>query len=193
MDPQRDDLLVVRAVEDADPAPLGSVLGDAPQEGVVELLGRRLLERDDLHALRVDARHDVLDRRVLAGRVHRLEDDQQRVGVARPQQLLRVLSCSMPSARTRLAAASSFFAERRSNSSPPAQLVSRPARLARVPGATRSVVDDVPAALARAPPSRRPLLTPARLHHPAEHDLSELGEDEVAGDGDEACAATGRR
>ena len=35
----------------------------------------------DLAALRVDARHDVLDRAVLAGGVHRLEDDQDGVAV----------------------------------------------------------------------------------------------------------------
>ena len=56
---------------------------------MIELLRRGRLERDDLHALRVDTRHDVLDHRVLARRVHRLEDDEQRVPVARPQQLLR--------------------------------------------------------------------------------------------------------
>jgi hypothetical protein len=54
-----------------------------------ELLGGRALERDDVAALRVDARHHVFDRAVLAGRVERLQDHEQRVGVARVQQLLR--------------------------------------------------------------------------------------------------------
>ena len=38
MHAQRDHLLVVRAVEDADPSARGQRLGDAPQEVVVELL-----------------------------------------------------------------------------------------------------------------------------------------------------------
>ena len=57
---------------------------------MVELLGGGLPEREHLDTLRVDPRHHVLDRRVLAGGVHRLEDDEQRVAVARPQQLLRI-------------------------------------------------------------------------------------------------------
>jgi hypothetical protein len=44
---------------------------------VVEFFRRRLLEREYLAALRIDARHDVLDRAVFAGRVHRLKDEQQ--------------------------------------------------------------------------------------------------------------------
>ncbi len=89
--PQGDDLLVVGAVEDADASTLGQRVRDPPEEVVVELLARRLPERDDVHALRVHARHDVLDRRVLAGSVHRLEHQEQRVRVARPEQLLGVL------------------------------------------------------------------------------------------------------
>ena len=81
-------VLVVRAVEDADPAPLGQAPHVPPEEVVVELLGRRLLEAEDLAALRVHAGHDVLDRPVLAGRVHRLEDDQHRVAVVGVEQVL---------------------------------------------------------------------------------------------------------
>jgi hypothetical protein len=55
---------------------------------VVELLGGRPLEGDDVAALWVDAGHDVLDRAVLARRVERLEHDEQRVGVGRVEQLL---------------------------------------------------------------------------------------------------------
>jgi hypothetical protein len=69
---------------------------DPPQEVVAELLRGRLLERDDLHALRVDVVHDVLDHGVLAGSVHRLQDDEQRVAVARPQQLLRLGELGAP-------------------------------------------------------------------------------------------------
>ena len=115
MHPQRDDLLVVRAVEDADPPPLGQGLADAPEEVVVELLAGGLPEGDDVDALRVHARHHVLDRRVLARRVERLEDDQERVGVARPQELLSVRELHRPLAsgsRGRCSSASSRRAAR---------------------------------------------------------------------------------
>ena len=77
MDPDHEHLLVIRAVEDPDPSPFGERLRVAPQEVVVELLGRGLLEGHDLAALRVDPRHHVLDRPILAGGVHSLEDHQQ--------------------------------------------------------------------------------------------------------------------
>ena len=48
---------------------------------MVELFRGRGPEARDPHALRVDAAHDVADRAVLAGGVHRLEDDEQPVGV----------------------------------------------------------------------------------------------------------------
>ena len=48
---------------------------------MIAFLGRRRLEVVDLAALRVDARHHVADGAVLAGRVHRLEDQQQRARV----------------------------------------------------------------------------------------------------------------
>src|SRR5260370_21626172 len=64
-------------VEDADPAPAGQRSMVAPEEIVVELLRRRLLEAADGHALRVDTAHHVLDRAVLARGVESLEHDQQ--------------------------------------------------------------------------------------------------------------------
>jgi len=67
-------LLVVGAVEDPDAAALGQAALAAPQEVVVEVLGRGRLEREHLYTLRVHARHHVLDRAVLPGRIHRLED-----------------------------------------------------------------------------------------------------------------------
>ena len=60
----------------------------APHEVVVELLRRGLLEGVHLAALRIDARHDVLDRAVLAGRVHRLEDQQQRPAILGVEHVL---------------------------------------------------------------------------------------------------------
>ena len=75
--PHDEHFLVVRTVEDADAPALGQVSDVAPHEVVVEFLRRRLLERGYLAPLRIDAGHDVFDRAVLAGRVHRLEDQQQ--------------------------------------------------------------------------------------------------------------------
>ena len=61
----------------------------APEEVVRQLEAARLLERRHAHALRVEPAHHVLDRAVLAGRVHRLEDDQQRPPALGVQALLQ--------------------------------------------------------------------------------------------------------
>jgi hypothetical protein len=66
VDPDDQHLLVVGPVEDADPAPPGQGALVPPQEVVVQLLGRGLLEGADLDRLRVDPAHHVLDRAVLA-------------------------------------------------------------------------------------------------------------------------------
>ena len=66
----------------------GSAPGVSPEEVVVELLGRGMLEAVDLAALGIDARHDVLDRAVLAGGVHRLEDDQDRPAIGGVEPVL---------------------------------------------------------------------------------------------------------
>ena len=62
----------------------------APEPVVRQLGPRRLLERRHVHALRVEPAHDVPDRAVLAGRVHRLEDDQQRPAVLGIEALLQL-------------------------------------------------------------------------------------------------------
>ena len=86
--PDDEHLFVVGPVVDPDPAALGERLHRAPEIVVVALLRRWRLEAEHLAALRVDAAHDVADRAVLAGRVHRLEDEEQRVGVLRVQPIL---------------------------------------------------------------------------------------------------------
>jgi hypothetical protein len=48
---------------------------------VIELLVRWRFEAVDEHALRVDSRHHVLDRAVLAGSVHSLQDEQTGVHI----------------------------------------------------------------------------------------------------------------
>src|SRR6266576_4949747 len=66
--------LIVRAIENADAAALGQRLAAAPQIVVIELLRRGGLERNNLRPLWIDTCHHMLDRTVLAGRIHRLED-----------------------------------------------------------------------------------------------------------------------
>ena len=81
-------LLVMRAVEDPDLAAGGQPLRVAPQEVVVELLGRGNLEAVHVDALRIDAAHHVADRPVLARRVQRLKHDQHTPRVLRSQPRL---------------------------------------------------------------------------------------------------------
>ena len=63
----------------------------APEEIVIELLGRRHLEAVHGDALRVDAAHHVADRPVLAGGVQRLQHHQHPPGVlsGQPRLVLR--------------------------------------------------------------------------------------------------------
>ena len=67
---------------------LGEGLGVPPEEVVVELLRRGVLEAEDLAPLGIDAGHHVLDRAILASGVHRLEDDQDRCLIGRVQPFL---------------------------------------------------------------------------------------------------------
>jgi hypothetical protein len=62
----------------------------APQEIVRPLLRGRYLERPDVDTRRVHFGQDGPDRAVLAGGVHTLQDDQQRFGPGREQQLLKL-------------------------------------------------------------------------------------------------------
>ena len=72
-------VFVLAAVEDADIALGGRFLVDAPQEIVAEFLGAGLLEAGDLHARWVEGADDLFDGPVLARRVARLQDEQQRL------------------------------------------------------------------------------------------------------------------
>src|SRR5688572_21079856 len=56
---------------------------------MIELFRRRRLERVHVATLRVDAGHHVLDRAVLAGGVHRLEDQQHRPAILRVEPFLQ--------------------------------------------------------------------------------------------------------
>jgi hypothetical protein len=83
-------LLVVRAVEDADAAALGEALRAAPEKVVVELFVARRLEGGDLASLRIHSRHHVLDRAVLPGGVHGLEDHEHRPAVLGVEHVLEL-------------------------------------------------------------------------------------------------------
>ena len=79
---------VIRTIEDADMAALGQKPRGLPQEVMFQLLGAGMFEAEDLAALRIDARHHVLDGAVFAGRVHGLKNQQQRVAIVGVQQIL---------------------------------------------------------------------------------------------------------
>ena len=63
---------------------------------MVEFLGGRRLERRHLAALRIHARHHVLDRAVLAGGVHRLEDEQHGPAILRVEPVLQLREGGAP-------------------------------------------------------------------------------------------------
>ena len=66
----------------------GRPAGGAPEKIVLQILGAGLFEAENLAALRIDAGHDVLDGAVLAGGVHRLKNQQQRITVVGVEQAL---------------------------------------------------------------------------------------------------------
>ena len=70
------DLLIVGAVEDPNVPALRQAAHRVPQIVMVQLLGPRMLEAVDLAALRIHARHHVLDGAVLARGIHGLKDHQ---------------------------------------------------------------------------------------------------------------------
>ena len=57
---------------------------------MIEIFGARRLEGSHLAALRIYSRHDVLDGAILAGRIHGLEDQQQRPAVLRIEHILQI-------------------------------------------------------------------------------------------------------
>ena len=61
MHPYRQHFFIMRAVEDVDLPALRQIFIDAPEEIVGELFGARHFERMHQAALRIDARHHVLD------------------------------------------------------------------------------------------------------------------------------------
>ena len=74
-------LLVVRTIEYADPSAFGKAARRAPEKIMFQFFGARLFETENLAAFRIDAGHDVPDGAVLAGSVHALKNQQQRIAV----------------------------------------------------------------------------------------------------------------
>ena len=81
MNARHDDVFILRTVENADISALRQGFIDAPHVIMILLLTCRLFEGDDLHAARIEARKDMVHRTVLAGRIHRLQDDNEAVGI----------------------------------------------------------------------------------------------------------------
>ena len=102
VDADDEHVLVVRAIEDGHFSPGRRRPVNPPQEVVCQLLGGRLLEPRHATALRVHRAQDVVDRPVLAARVHPLQADQERapsIGVEQLLELAQLLrSCSISSA-----------------------------------------------------------------------------------------------
>src|SRR5258708_7025202 len=90
MHPHHEGLLIVAAIEDADAAAFRETFHAPPEIIVVEVFAGGRLEGKDLATLRVDTGHDVLDRAVLPGGVHRLEDQQHRPAVLRVKHVLKL-------------------------------------------------------------------------------------------------------
>ena len=84
-----EDLFIIGPVEYADTPPFGHLFHRPPEIIMGEFLRRRGLEAYNLAPLRVHAGHDVLDDPVLPRRVHRLEYQEQGVGVLRVEDVLQ--------------------------------------------------------------------------------------------------------
>src|ERR1019366_4034720 len=81
--------LVIRTVEDADPAAFRKSARSAPKKIMFQLFGTGLFETEDVAAFRIDPGHDVTDGAILAGTVHTLENQQQRISVGRVVKVLQ--------------------------------------------------------------------------------------------------------
>ena len=83
MHPYDQDFFVIGSVEDANASALWQFSRSAPQEVMLQFGGARMLEARYLAALRINSGHHVLDGAVLAGRIHRLENEQYGVTIGR--------------------------------------------------------------------------------------------------------------
>lgn len=99
MNARHDDVFILRTVKNADISALRQGFIDAPHVIMILLLTCRLFEGDDLHAARIEARKDMIHRTVLAGRIHRLQDDDETVGILSIELFLKHLQFSMVSGK----------------------------------------------------------------------------------------------
>ena len=81
--------LVIGTIEDTDPPASRQTAGRAPKKIVLQFLGARLFETKNLAALRIDPGYDVPDGAILAGGVHSLKNQQQRIAVGRVVKALQ--------------------------------------------------------------------------------------------------------
>lgn len=89
MDAYDQDFFVIGPVKDPEAPTLREARGFTPEEGVPDLRRARMLKVEHLNALRVYSRHNVTNHAILAGRIHRLENHQQRLAVGGVQHLLQ--------------------------------------------------------------------------------------------------------
>src|SRR5438445_845035 len=90
MDANDEDFLVIRAIKDADPAAFVQAAGGSPKEIVLQLLGARMFETEDLAALGIDAGHHVLDGAVFSRRIHGLKNQQHRIAHVGVEEALQL-------------------------------------------------------------------------------------------------------
>ena len=94
VDPDNQDLFIVRAVENPDVAPPRQDPGIPPQVIMIEFFCAGHLETRDLDTLGVHTGHHVLDRTVFTRCIQSLQDDQQGIGILGIQLVL--LFCQQP-------------------------------------------------------------------------------------------------
>ena len=110
--PDDEHFFVIGTVKDAYPAPARQTTRRAPKKVVIQFLRARMFEAVNFAALRIDARHDVLDRAVFSGGVHRLENEKNRITIRGVEEiLLRAQLVDLP--REQLAVVRFRFVERR--------------------------------------------------------------------------------
>ena len=83
------DFLVIGTIENADAPAFGKAARGSPEEIMLQLLGARLFEAEDLAPLRIDSGHDVTDGSVLAGGVDSLKNQEKGLAVGRVMEVLQ--------------------------------------------------------------------------------------------------------
>ncbi len=82
-------LLVIGAVEDADPPAFRQIARGAPEKIVFQFCGAGMFETEYLAALGVDPGHHMPDGAVFSCRIHRLKDQQDGMAVGCVEKLLQ--------------------------------------------------------------------------------------------------------